>query len=81
MSSRLDVLDGNFLAALNAYATAAKQLEGSPLPQLLASLRTEVLNQVRVSGVCVFPTGLRVPCICPRVPEFCALSKGLRTQD
>ncbi|KAI8473087.1 MAG: hypothetical protein J3K34DRAFT_501351 [Monoraphidium minutum] len=43
---RLEWLDANFLAAVNAYSEAARKLGNGQLVELLAMLRREVLEQV-----------------------------------
>lgn len=44
---RLEWLDANFLAALNAYVSAAASRNDDVLLNLLTSIRNEVLQQVR----------------------------------
>lgn len=43
---RLEWLDANFLAAINAYMEAARKLQNEQLLELLVMLREEVLGQV-----------------------------------
>lgn len=47
ISRRIEWLDGNFLAAINAYVVAAEQQGNPQLQRVLATIRSEVLQQVR----------------------------------
>jgi hypothetical protein len=47
ISRRIEWLDGNFLAAINAYVVAAERQGNPQLQRVLATIRSEVLQQVR----------------------------------
>lgn len=75
VARRLEWLDGNFLAAVGAYADAAGRMGNAQLARMLALLRDEVLSQVTLR----MPAPVRVLDSALREERMGARLKVLRT--